>query len=356
MKCSTRMKFGLLMLLIFISACEISEEKQDTGLVGTWYRVYKAIEGVSCGLPAVVYFNADGTGMSDEILAPGDEEYSHFNFTWETADSIITINVGSDSTVWTSHYLFQQGQMVVKFSNTSDSDNSEELYVKYSGNKDVNLNGNWNLADYTINDEKVYKLQLTKFLADGTGETCAIDEYQIVDLFDLQYDSTQDFETFEWSTTADYVIITPTQGSQLNRVIQYAVSNDQLNGTVINENAETETYLLIKDNGGIDATCLGTWRLSSVKVGDFAYTPLSEYTLELNEDNTGIWSYGSKGGEFQWSANNGYIFIYVKHLDNFLDIGLVQTYQIENQSLDQALEEYRGDVWIRVEYSFIKTG
>jgi hypothetical protein len=356
MKQSTRTKVGLLMLLIFILACENAEEKQDVGLVGKWYRVYKTIDDVPYGLAAIVYLNSDGTGMSDEILVPGDEEYAHFNFTWETADSIITVKDENDSTVWTARYSLRGDQKVVKFSGSSGDRSSEEMYVKYSGDKDVNLVGNWVLAKQTVNAERAYKLQLTKFFTDGTGETYSIGAYQINDLFDLQYDTTQDFETFDWSTTADYVIITPNQGSQPNRIAQYAIANEQLDATIINESSEIEVYIFIRDDGGIDETCLGTWSLSSVKVGDFSPYNLSGFALELNEDSTGVWSYGSKGGEFQWSANGGYIFIYVKQLDNFLNIALVQSYQIDDQGLKQALEEYRGDVWIRVEYSFVKTG
>jgi len=355
MKQSTRTKFGLLMLLIFISACEVSEEKQDPGLVGIWHRVYTTIEGVSYGLAATVYLNLDGTGMCDEILAPGDEEYAHFNFSWETADSIITIKDENDSTVWTAQYLLRRDQKVVKFSGSSGDRSSEELYVKYSGAKDVNLVGNWVLAKPTVDAERTYKLQLMKFLTDGTGETYSIGAYQINDLFDLHYDTTVDFETFDWSTTADYVIITPDQGSQPNRIAQYIIANEQLDATIINENAEVERYMFIRDSGGIDEACLGTWSLSSVNVGGFSFSPPSDFTLELNEDSTGVWSYGSKGGEFQWSANGDYVFIYVKQLDNFLNIALVQSYQVDDQGLKQVLEEYRGDVWIRVEYSFIKT-
>ena len=356
MKQSTPTKVSLLMLLLFISACEITEEKQDTGLVGIWHRVYTTIEGVSYGLAATVYLNSDGTGMSDEILAPGDKEYAHFNFTWETADSVITIKVENDSTVWTSRYLLLKGQRVVKFSDPSDVHKMEELYVKYSGGKDVNLVGNWVLAKQMVNAERAYKLQLTKFFTDGTGQTYSIGAYQVNGLFDLQYDTTVDFETFDWSTTADYVIITPNQGSQPNRIAQYVIANEQLDATIIKENSEIAGYTFIRDDGGIDEACLGTWRLSSFKVGDFSSEPLSAFTLELNEDSTGVWSYGSKGGEFRWSANGGYIFICVKQSGNYLNIALVQSYQIDNQGLNQALEEYRGSVWIRVEYSFVKAG
>jgi len=356
MKLSTRTKVGLLMLLMLISACEITEEKQDSGLVGTWHRVYTTIEGVSYGLAATVYLNADGTGMSDEILAPGDEEYAHFNFSWETADSVITIKVESDSTVWTAQYSLRSDQKVVKFSGSSGYHSSEELYVKYSGDKNVNLVGNWVLAKQTVNAERVYKLQLTKFFTDGTGEIYSIGAYQINDLFDLQYDTTQDFESFNWSTTAEYVIITPNQGSQPNRIAQYVIANEQLDATIINENSEIEGYTFIRDNGGIDEACLGTWSLGSVNVGGFSYSFPSVFTLELNEDSTGVWSYESKGGEFQWSANGVYIFIYVKQSGNFLNIALVQSYQIDDQGLKQALEEYRGNVWVRVEYSFVKSG
>jgi len=356
MKKSFLLIIGLAAMLLFASACledffsTDEEEDLSQDLVGVWHRIYMTIDGVQYGLPSVVYLNDDGSGTGDGFDEPEQEEPEHNVFNWETDGNLMTVTNEADSTIWSGGYTLSEDNNVVKFNYTSDRHSYQEVYVKYTGEKDAALIGDWALVELNSDGERQLMLEKVLFAANGTGT-----DYLVEDLED-----TTDVETsnFTWTTTGNYLIVI-SEGDQYAMVVQYSVSNDELTGTSYGMDGTTETYTFVKDVGERAAAGIGTWVASSWKInGETPLIPVPQTTLVLDDDGSGSWTtvtlYGTFTDNFTWTTNKGYVFIY---REDDPDIAWVQTYEItENIMVLTSNTEYvEGYGWVIVEYTLTKS-
>lgn len=354
MKKSFLLIIGLAAMLLFAPACledffsTDEEEDLSQDLVGVWHRIYMTVDGVKNGLPSVVYLNDDGSGTGDGFDEPEQEEPGHNVFTWEIDDNIMTVTDENDSIIWSGGYTLSEDNNVVKFNYTSDGHSYQEVYVKYIGEKDAALIGDWALVELNSDGERQLMLEKVSFAANGTGT-----DYMVEDLED-----TIDVETsnFTWTTTGNYLIVI-SEGDQYAMVVQYNVSNDELTGTSYGMDGTTETYTFVKDVGEHDPAGVGNWTAISWKINGVETPMIFQATLVLNDDWSGSWTtvtlYGTFADNFTWTTNKGYVFIY---REDDPDIAWVQTYEITGNTmvLTSNTEYVEGYGWVMVEYTLTK--
>jgi hypothetical protein len=348
MKRSFLLIIGLAALLFGALSCEI-EEDLDQDLVGIWHRIYMTIDGVQYGLPSVVFLNEDGTGTGDGFDDPEQEVPGHNVFTWETDKNVMTITDENDSTVWSGGYTFSEEENVIQFNYSLNGKTYVEKYVRYTGEKDAALIGDWVLVELQSNGERQLTLEKLTFAANGDGENYLVEDLE---------DST-DVETgiFNWMTTGQYLIVI-SEGNQYAMVVRYSVSDDELTGTSYGKDGTIETYTFVKDVGDNDAAGEGTWVASSWKInGEIPLIAVPQSTLVLDADGSGSWTtvtlYGTSIDNFTWTTNKGYAFIY---RENDPDIAWVQTYEIGVTMVLTSNTEYvEGYGWVTVEYTLTKS-
>ncbi|MBC8492128.1 MAG: hypothetical protein H8D42_06165 [Candidatus Marinimicrobia bacterium] len=355
MKKSFLIIVGLAAMLLFAPACledffsTDEEEDLSQDLVGIWHRIYMTINGVQYGLPSVVYLNDDGSGTGDGFDELEQEEPEHNVFSWKTYGNIMIVTDENDSIIWSGGYTLLEDNNVVQFNYTSGGHDYQEMYVKYTGEKDAALIGDWALVELKSDGERQLMLEKVTFVANGSGE-----DYLVEDLED-----TTDVETsnFNWTTTGSYLIVI-SEGDQYAMVIKYSVSEDVLTGTSYGMEGTTETYTFVKDVGEHDPAGIGTWIASSWKINGVETPMIFQATLVLNTDWSGSWTtvtlYGTFTDNFTWTTNNGYVFIY---LVDDTEIAWVQSYEItENTMVLTSNTEYvEGYGWVTVEYTLTKS-
>ncbi|MCK4640285.1 MAG: hypothetical protein KAU06_03005 [Candidatus Marinimicrobia bacterium] len=349
MKKSFLLIIGLAALLFGALSCEI-EEDLDQDLVGIWHRVYMTIDGVQYGLSSKVELKDNGTGSSHGFDEPEQEEPADNVFNWETDGNLMTVTNEEDSTIWSGEYSLSEDNNVVQFNYTSEEHSYQEVYVKYTSEKDATLWGDWALVELKIDGERQLRLEKVTFVASGTGV-----DYLVEDLED-----TTDVETgnFTWTTTGQYLIVI-SEGDQYAMVVRYSVSDDELTGTSYGMDGTTETYTFVKDVGDRDAAGVGTWVASFWKInGEIPLIAVPQSTLVLDADGSGSWTtvtlYGTSIDNFTWTTNKGYVFIY---RENDPDIAWVQTYEITGNTmvLTSNTEYVEGYGWVTVEYTLTKS-
>ena len=349
MKRSFFIVIGLAAMLFGALSCEI-EEDLDQDLVGVWHRIYMTIDGVQYGLPSVVFLNDDGSGTGDGFDEPEQEEPGHNIFNWETDDNIMTITDENDSTVWSGGYTFSEEENVIQFNYSLDGKTYVEKYVRYTGEKDAALVGDWALVELKIDGERQMTLEKVSFAASGAGV-----DYLVEDLED-----TTDVETsnFTWTTTGNYLIVI-SEGDQCAMVVQYSISDGELTGTSYGKDGTSETHTFVKDVDEHDPDGVGAWTADSWKIsGEIPLIPVPQTTLVLGADGSGSWTtvtlYGTSIDNFTWTTNKGYVFIY---REDDPDIAWVQTYEITGNTmvLTSNTEYVEGYGWVTVEYTLTKS-
>ncbi len=348
MKKSFFIVIGLAAMLFGALSCEI-EENLDQDMVGIWHRIYMTIDGVQYGLPSVVFLNEDGTGTGDGFDDPEQEAPGHNVFNWDTDDNIMTVTDEDDSTIWSGDYTFSEEENVIQFNYSLDGETYVEKYVRYTGEKDAALIGDWVLIELQSNGERQLTLEKLTFAANGDGENYLVEDLE---------DST-DVETgiFNWMTTGQYLIVI-SDGDQYAMVVQYNVGDDELTGTSYGMDDTTETYTFVKDVGEHDPAGEGTWELDYWKInGETTLIPVPPTTLVLDEDGSGSWTTVMLDGtyNFTWTTNNGYVFIY---REGDPDIAWVQTYEIGVTMVLTTHTVYvdvEGYGWVTVEYTLTKS-
>jgi hypothetical protein len=242
MKKSFLLIIGLAAMLLFAPACledffsTDEEEDLSQDLVGVWHRIYMTIDGVQYGLPSVVYLNDDGSGTGDGFDEPEQEEPGHNVFTWEIDDNIMTVTNENDSIIWSGEYTLSEDNNVVQFNYTSDGHSYQEVYVKYTGEKDTALTGDWALVELNSGGERQLMLEKVSFAANGTGTDYLVE--------DLEESTEAETGVFTWTTTGDYLIVI-SQGEQCATVVQYNISGDVFTGTSYSMDGEQRKHTLL---------------------------------------------------------------------------------------------------------------
>ena len=303
---------GLAAMLLFAPACledlfsSDEEEELNQDMVGVWYRFSMIEDGVQYGFPALVKLLDDGNGTVESIDSTDQEEPNFDSFVWTTDGATITITDENDSTVWSGSYTLSDNNAVVRFMYSSNGHSFDEIYVKYSGEKDPDLVGTWVMVDSQIGLEKPLTVQRIVFNQDGN----AID-YRIDDLEESQDVS---IDPLTWNTSGNYLIVFD-EGDHIPMVIQYLITDGVFTGTFYNDDGITEEFTFVKDAGDIDPDGVGFWSLSSVTIDGYSNPIVGlQIALDLIDDGTGIWAIttlaGSESYTFNWKTNSGYVFIY----------------------------------------------
>jgi len=350
---------GLAMMLLFAPAClenlfSTDEEELNQDLIGVWYRFTITEDGVIYGFPALVKLLEDGSGTIESLNEPDQEEADFDAFKWVTDGSAITITDENDSTIWAGTFVFSDNNNVVRSTYSLEGHAYEEVYVRYTGERNSEFTGTWIMVNNLTGTETSLTVERVVFSSDGTGA-----DYRIDDLEDSTGDSLEvTTDIFTWNTSGNYLAVFD-EGEHLPMVIQYAINNDVFTGLAYDDEGLTEDFTLVKDAGDIDPDGVGVWTLSTMTINEYK-DPIAglAITLNLNDDGTGTWTIttlmGSESYSFNWKTNGGYVFIYK---DTMPEVAWVQEYQISGNTLilKTDTEYYEGYGWVTAEYTFTRS-
>lgn len=358
------MFLSLAAMILLASAClenlfstnDEEEGEQNQELVGVWYRFTLTKGGLSYGLPAYVELRNDGTGTINSIDEPGQDEPASDTFKWLTVGDTITINDENNSLVWTGNFTLSDDKKGVHFAYTSEGQPVEEVYVKYTGEKNPQLLGTWVMVDLQVGGEEPLILETITFTQSGGTD------YLIDDLENIEGEITAEHLNvtgFVWTTSGHYLMVFY-DTEELPFVMGYTLNDDQFNGNSYTDDGKREDFILVKDTGSIDQNGVGTWQLASMKINGMTNPiPGLDITLSLVSDGSGVWNisyfFGSpESSNFSWKTNSGYVFIYRNELP---DIAWVQQYEISGDKmvLETDTEYYEGYGWVKVEYTFTRS-
>ena len=347
---------GLTAMLFFAPACledlfsTEEEEELNQDLIGVWYRFTMVEDGVSYGLPALVKLLDNGNGTVESIDSTDQEEPNFDSFVWTTDGAAITITDENDSTVWSGSFTLSDNNNVVRFTYSSDGHSYDEIYVKYSGEKDPDLVGTWIMVDSQIGLEKPLTIQRIVFNQDGSATDYRID--------DLEESTDIEVDLLTWNSNSHYLAVFD-EGDHMPLVIQYTITNGVFAGMYYDEDGEFEEFTFVLDAGDMDPDGMGSWTLSSVTVDGFLNPIIGlQINLDLNDDGSGLWTMitlaGTESFSFNWKTNGGYVFIY---RDDMPLIAWVQEYTISGNTmmLKTDTEYFEGYGWVTVEYAFTRS-
>lgn len=354
------MLLSLAGMVLVASACledlfsSDDDEELNQALAGVWYRFSVTEDGISSGLPALVELRNDGTGTIQSIDEPEQDEPASDTFKWLTEGEMITINDENDSLIWSGTFTLSDDNQVLHFSYTSEGRPVEQKYVKYTGEKNPQLIGTWIMVDLVSGGEEPLILEKVVFTQSGGTD------YYIDDLNDIEGEITTEHlnvTPFSWTTTGNYLLVFD-DTEELPFVIGYTLTGDELNGYNYTDDGQREDFILVKETGNIDQNGVGNWELASMKINGMT-NPISgiEIALSLASDGSGVWNIVtfSQSYNFNWTTNNGYVFIYRAELPL---IAWVQKYEITGDSmvLETDTEYYEGyGGWVNVEYTFTRS-
>ncbi len=348
---------GLVVMLLFAPACledlfsPTEEDVLNEGLVGVWYRFSMIEDGVQRGLPALIQLQNNGNGTIEGRDEPDQEALYSDSFIWATDGSTITITDENDSTVWSGSFTLSENNTIVHFTYISEGHSYDEMYVKYTGEKDPDLIGTWIMVDSQVGTEEPLTVQRIVFSPDGNAVDYRID--------DLEESQDVNIDPLTWNSSGNYLVMFD-EDEQIPMVIQYSITDGVFSGSFYNEDGLTEEFTFVKDGGEIDQEAIGSWTLTAVTIaGSPISTTLLQINLDLNNDMSGTWEMsstfsGSDTTSFNWNTNSGYMFIYDE--DTPL-IAWVQEYTISDNILylKTKTDYYEGSGWVTTEYTFTRS-
>lgn len=349
--------FGFAIVLFSAQACledffsSEEDEELNQGLIGVWYRYTMTEDGVKYGFPALLKMQEGGAGSIESIDSTDQEDPDYNTFIWTTNGGAITITDENDSTVWSGSFTLSENDNIVTFIYSQDGRSVEEVYVKYSGEKDAAMVGTWILVDTRIGTEEPINIERVAFNQDGSAMDYWIE--------DLEESTDVEHTAMTWNSNSNYLAVFSGDNT-MPMVVRYSIVDDVFTGTDYNNSGEMEVFTFVKDAGNIDPDAVGTWILTSAKIGGYE-NPITglEITLDLKDDNTGVWTVtiplaGTDSSIFNWKTNSGYVFIYDEETPL---IAWVQEYTISDNTLYLKTETDYYEVygWVTSEYTFTRS-